>query len=97
MSKNLVYHFDVGKLLEVQMDRGDWLQTTSRTFRSYAGNRRVAGETYVGPILYQDTNYLYEGSLNNQIIALEEWQDVSSLKKVRKNSKFAYSNEWEEN
>lgn len=96
MSKNkLVYHFNVGSLLEVQNSaNGDWVQVTSGWFRSYAGNRRVNGETYVGPIFYEGTNYLYEGYLNGEIINIEG-VDPKNLKKVRKNSRFAYSNEWD--
>lgn len=98
MSKNkLAYHFNTGALLEAQiLSTGDWVQVTSNWFRSYAGNRRVNGETYIGPIFFEGTNYLYEGPLNGQIISIEG-ANTKELKKVRKTSKFAYSNEWEEN
>ena len=76
------------------MSNGEWNQVTCASFRSYAGNRRINGERYDGPILYQDTNYLYEGPLNGQLVKLEDDCDVKSLKKVRKNSRFAYSNVW---
>lgn len=95
MSKNkLVYYFDTGKTLEVQMSTGDWAETTSNHFRSYAGNRRIGGEVYVGPIFYEGTNYLYEGPLNGKLVSIEE-ANKSKLKQVKKNSKFAYSNEWD--
>lgn len=94
MSKNkLVYYFDAGKTLEVQMSTGDWAEVTSNHFRSYAGNRRISGETYEGPVFYEGTNYLYEGPLNGQIVNVED-ANQKELRKVRKNSKFAYSNEW---
>lgn len=94
LNKNkLVYHFDTGKTLEVQMSTGDWVEVTSNHFRSYAGNRRVMGEEYVGPIFYEGTNYLYEGYLNGKIINIEE-ANTANLKKIKKTSKFAYSNEW---
>jgi hypothetical protein len=48
----------------------------------------------VGPIFYEGTNYLYEGYLTGQIISIEG-VNTKELKKVRKNSKFAYSNEWD--
>lgn len=96
MSKNkLVYHFNTAAFLEVQNhSNGDWLQTTCNWFRSYAGNRRIGGETYEGPIFYEGTNYLYEGPLNGKIINIDEIDDVKSLKKVRKTTKFSHSNEW---
>ena len=74
--------------------KGEWNQVTCSTFRSYAGGRRINGEIYEGPILYHNTNYLYEGPLNGKIIQLEEGQDVKSLRKVRKNSRFSWANEW---
>ena len=94
MSKNLVYHFETYKHLEVELSNGEWNQVTCASFRSYAGNRRINGKRYDGPVLYQDTNYLYEGPLNGKLVQLEEGYDVKLLKKVRKNSRFAYSNEW---
>ena len=94
MSKNLVYDFDLHKHLEVEMSNGEWNQVTCATFRSYAGGRRINGETYDGPILYHSTNYLYEGPLNGKIIHLDEGQDIKSLRKVRKNSRFSWANEW---
>ena len=94
MSKNLVYYFDLHKHLEVEMSTGEWNQVTCTTFRSYAGGRRVNGEPYDGPILYHNTNYLYEGPLNGKIVHLKDEQDVKTLKKVRKNSRFSWANEW---
>ena len=95
MSKNLVYYFDTAAHLEVENhSNGDWCQVTCLTFRSYAGNRRVGGEVYEGPILYSGTNLLYEGPLTGKIVSLEEGEDISHLRKVRKNSRFAYANEW---
>jgi hypothetical protein len=95
MSKNkLTYYFDAGAYLEVQMSTGDWAEVTSNQFRSYAGNRRINGETYEGPILYEGTNYLYEGPLNGKLISIEE-MNTKDLRKVNKRSKFAYSNEWD--
>ena len=94
MSKNLVYYFDLYKHLEVEMSNGEWNQVTCTTFRSYAGGRRVNGEPYDGPILYHDTNYLYEGPLNGKIIHLKDEQDIKVLRKVRKNSRFSWANEW---
>ena len=98
MSKNLVYYFDTYKHLEVEMTegkgKGEWNQVTCATFRSHAGGRRINGELYEGPILYHGTNYLYEGPLNGKIVQLEEGQDIKPLRKVRKNSRFSYTNEW---
>ena len=96
MSKiKLVYYFNVASFLEVQnASNGDWVQVTCASFRSYAGNRRINGEEYLGPILYNGTNFLYEGPLNGKIVSLKEEEDISHLRKVRKNSRFAYSNEW---
>ena len=95
MSKNLVYYFNVADFLEVEnASNGDWVQVTCFTFRSYAGNRRINGETYIGPLFYSGTNLLYEKSLNGKIIHLKEGDDVKNLKEVRKNSRYAYSNEW---
>jgi|TARA_B100000085_G_C18493171_1_gene492140 hypothetical protein len=95
MSKNLAYHFNTASHLEVQNNsNGDWVQVTCNTFRSYAGNRRVNGETYIGPLFYSGTNLLYEKPLNGKIIHLKEEDDVKNLKEVRKNSRYAYSNEW---
>jgi hypothetical protein len=95
MSKNkLTYYFDAGAHLEVQMSTGDWAEVTSNQFRSYAGNRRINGETYKGPVLYEGTNYLYEGPLNGKLISIEE-VNKKDLRKVNKRSKFAYSNEWD--
>ena len=95
MSKNLVYYFNTAAHLEVENHaNGDWVQVTCFTFRSYAGNRRVSGEIYEGPILYSGTNLLYEGSLTGKIVSLEKGEDISHLRKVRKNSRSAYSNEW---
>jgi hypothetical protein len=95
MNKNkLVYHFDTSTVLQVQnVSNGDWVEVTSNWFRSFAGNRRIKGEEYIGPIFYEGTNYLYEGPLNGQIISIDEI-DTNNLKKVKKTSKFAYSNEW---
>ena len=76
------------------MSTGEWNQVTCTTFRSYAGGRRVNGEPYDGPILYHNTNYLYEGPLNGKIVHLKDEQDVKTLKKVRKNSRFSWANEW---
>lgn len=94
MSKNLVYFFDVWKHLEVKMSNGEWNQVTCAGFRSYAGDRRINSEHYDGPILYKDTNFLYEGPLNGKLVQLKDGEDVSHLRKIRKNSRFAYSNEW---
>jgi hypothetical protein len=95
MSKNLVYYFNTADHLEVENhSNGDWVRVTCFTFRSYAGNRRINGEMYEGPILYSSTNLLYEGPLTGYIVSLEEGEDISHLKKVRKNSRFAYANEW---
>ena len=95
MSKNLVYHFNTSAHLEVQNDsNGDWVRVTCLTFRSYAGNRRVNDQIYEGPIFYRDTNFLYEGPLTGFCAQLEEDEDTSNLRKVRKNSRLAYSNEW---
>lgn len=96
MSKNkLVYHFNTANHLEVQNhSNGDWVQTTCNWFRSYAGNRRIAGQIYEGPIFYEGTNYLYEGPLTGQIISIDDITDTKSLRKVRKNSRLAYANEW---
>jgi hypothetical protein len=100
LSKNLVYYFDLYKHLEVEMTegkwKGEWNQVTCATFRSYAGGRRINGEPYEGPILYHDTNFLYEGPLTGKIVFLEEGEDIRNLRKVRKNSRFSYSNEWAE-
>ena len=74
--------------------KGEWNQVTCSTFRSYAGGRRINGELYEGPILYHGTNFLYEGPLNGKIVFLEKEEDVRNLRKVRKNSRFSYSNEW---
>lgn len=94
MSKNLVHYFNVAAHLEVENAKtGDWVQVTCATFRAYAGNRRINGKEYLGPILYSGTNFLYEGPLNGKIIIVQE-EDTKQLKKVRKNSRFAYSNEW---
>ena len=94
MSKNLVYYFNVAAFLEVEnASNGDWVQVTCATFRSYAGNRRINGEEYLGPVLYSGTNFLYEGPLNGKIITIQD-EDTKQLKKLRKNSRFAYSNEW---
>jgi len=96
MSKNkLVYYFDTAANLEVENhNNGDWVQVTCNWFRSYAGNRRIGGEEYVGPIFYEGTNYLYEGPLNGKIINIDEIDDAKSLKKVRKTTKFSHANEW---
>jgi hypothetical protein len=95
MNKNkLVYYFDTAALLQVQNPTsGDWVEVTSSWFRSYAGNRRIKGEEYIGPIFYEGTNYLYEGPLKGKIISIEEI-DTTNLRKIKKTSKFAYSNEW---
>ena len=70
MSKNLVYYFNTAAHLEVENHaNGDWVQVTCFTFRSYAGNRRVGGEMYEGPILYSGTNMLYEGPLTGKIVS----------------------------
>ncbi len=98
MSKNLVYYFDLYKHLEVEMTegkwKGEWNQVTCSTFRSYAGGRRINGEPYEGPILYHNTNYLYEGPLDGKIAHLRDDQDIKQLRKVRKNSRFSWSSEW---
>jgi len=96
MSKiKLVYHFNTAAHLEVQNDsNGDWVQTTCNWFRSYAGNRRINGETYEGPIFYEGTNYLYEGNLTGKIIVNDDIIDPKLLRKVRKTTRFSYSNEW---
>ena len=63
----------------------------------YHGNGSISfssGEMYEGPILYSGTNLLYEGPLTGKIVSLEEGEDISHLRKVRKNSRFAYANEW---
>ena len=93
-NEKLVYHFPTEKNLEVQMLEGGWARVTCKTFRSFAGNRRINNEIYEGPILYFETNYLYEGPLNGKIIHLKDEQDVKSLRKVRKNSRFSWANEW---
>ena len=96
MSKiKLVYYFNVASFLEVQnSSNGDWVQVTCNWFRSYAGNRRINGETYEGPMLYEGTNFLYDGPLTGKLLNIEEVNDLKSLRKVRKNSRFAFSNEW---
>ena len=96
MSKiKLVYYFNVASFLEVQnASNGDWVQVTCNWFRSYAGNRRINGEIYEGPMLYEGTNFLYEGPLTGKLLNIEDVNDLKSLRKVRKNSKFAYSSEW---
>ena len=82
MSKNLVYYFNVAAFLEVEnASNGDWVQVTCATFRSYAGNRRINGEEYLGPILYNGTNFLYEGPLNGKIITIQD-EDTKQLKKL---------------
>jgi hypothetical protein len=92
-SEKLVYHFPVEKGLEVQINgSGTWARVTCKTFRSFAGNRRINGETYNGPILYFETNYLYEGPLTGMIVALDG--SAEGLKKVTKRTRFSYSNEW---
>lgn len=91
MSKlKLVYYFNVSDLLEVKCEE-HWVQVTSGFFRAFSGERRIKGEAYYGPVIYRDTNYLYEGPLNNTIVELEGWEDTSKLRKLRKNSKFSYS------
>ena len=96
MSKNkLVYHFNTANHLEVQNhNNGDWVQTTCNWFRSYAGNRRINGKVYEGPIFYEGTNLLYEGNLTGKVILNEDIIDPKLLKKVRKTTRFSYSNEW---
>jgi len=94
LSKNLVYFFEPYKHLEVELSNGEWNQVTCASFRSYAGNRRINGELYEGPILYHGTNFLYEGPLTGKLVSLEDGEDIRNLRKVRKNSRFAYANEW---
>jgi hypothetical protein len=96
MSKiNLVYYFNTASHLEVQnAANGDWVQTTCNWFRSYAGKRRINGEPYEGPMLYEGTNFLYEGPLTGKLLNIEDVNDLKSLRKVRKNSRFAFSSEW---
>tara|TARA_B100001094_G_C17695596_1_gene560146 strand:+ start:82 stop:417 length:336 start_codon:yes stop_codon:yes gene_type:complete len=92
-SEKLVYHFPTEKNLEIQMKSGEWARVTCKTFRSFAGNRRVNEEIYEGPILYFETNYLYEGELNGMVVGLNG--SAEGLKKVTKRTRFSYSNEWD--
>jgi len=91
-NEKLVYHFPTEANLEVQMSNGDWARVTCKTFRSFSGNRRINNETYEGPLLYFETNYLYEGPLTGMIVGLEG--SAEGLKKITKQTKFSYSNEW---
>lgn len=91
-NEKLVYHFPTEKNLEVQMLEGGWARVTCKTFRSFAGNRRINNEIYKGPILYFETNYLYEGPLTGMIVGLNG--SAEGLKKVTKRTKYSYSNEW---
>ena len=45
-------------------------------------------------MLYEGTNFLYEGPLTGKLLNIEDVNDTKTLRKVRKNSRFAYSNEW---
>ena len=53
-----------GDLFEIQTEKGNWLQTTRVTFRSYDGPRRITRydiqtpyvEEYNGPIYYYGSN-----------------------------------------
>ena len=92
-NEKLVYHFPIEANLEAQMLSGEWARVTCKTFRSFAGNRRVNNKIYEGPVLYFETNYLYEGPLTRIIVGLKG--SVEGLKKVTKRTKFSYSNEWE--
>jgi hypothetical protein len=91
-NEKLTYHFPTEKNLEVQMVNGEWARVTCKTFRSFAGNRRINNEMYEGPLLYFETNYLYEGPLTGMVVNLEG--SAEGLKKVTKRTKFSYSNEW---
>ena len=69
----LVYYFNTVDHLEVQnASNGDWVQVTCNWFRSYAGNRRINGKTYEGPMLYEGTNFLYDGPLTGKLLNIEE-------------------------
>jgi ribonuclease BN (tRNA processing enzyme) len=94
MSKNLVYYFNVADFLEVEnASNGDWVQVTCLHLDHTLGIDALVVKTYVGPILYSGTNLLYEGPLTGKLLNIEDVNDLKSLRKVRKNSKFAYSNE----
>ena len=45
-------------------------------------------------MLYEGTNFLYEGPLTGKLLNIEDVNDLKSLRKVRKNSRFAFSSEW---
>lgn len=93
----LVYFFPVHHFLEVEYNDGEdkkWSKDTGISFRSYAGNRRINGVPYYGPIFYKGTNFLYEGPLNNKIAEISEEPRGKEYKVIRKNTKFAYDNEW---
>ena len=53
-----------GDLFEIQTEKGNWIQTTRITFRSYDGPRRITRydirtpyvEEYNGPIYYYGSN-----------------------------------------
>jgi hypothetical protein len=62
-----------GDLFEIQTEKGNWIQTTRITFRSYDGPRRITRyvfgvrtpyiEEYNGPVYYYGSNR--EGGLRN--------------------------------
>lgn len=90
-TEKLVYFFPTEKNLEVFTPSGVWARVTCRTFRSWTGPRRIDKIKYEGPIFYENTNYLYEGPSTGLTVVLEG--SAEGLRKVRKNSKFAFANE----
>lgn len=55
----LIYPFNDAACLEVEYRPDKWARVTAHSFRSSAGNRRINGVPYKGPIYYEGTNYKY--------------------------------------
>ena len=56
-----------GDLFEIQTEKGNWIQTTRITFRSYDGPRRITNyntKLTIDPLAYQNVN---TGSINSRL------------------------------
>lgn len=70
----LQHPFNDAGCLEVEFKPGKWARVTANEFRSAAGNRRINGEPYNGPVYYLGTNnrYLKKSNEPFRLIGIEE-------------------------
>lgn len=83
----LDYPFNDAACLEVEYKPNQWARVTAHSFRSSAGNRRINGNSYNGPVYYEGTNYRYR-KVKNEPFRLVSAKELSI--KIRSKNTIRY-------